>query len=205
MLSYSTYRVWSFEGPQELGALPRYIHAAAQEEGIHQPQAEVAMGEERVGECDSRTLSSGQHPAKQFQSTEYHSASELGGSAFAVPTPRLAASLPMPVPVPVKATSTMTTSVKDLEKRNWNTSGLGLRIASDAASAGSAAVLIAPIITAIDRGIIENASGRNTLANSLKASARDILFRPRSFFGGTAFGLVFVCDSTFVTFPCMHH
>ncbi|KAF2180477.1 hypothetical protein K469DRAFT_714437 [Zopfia rhizophila CBS 207.26] len=43
----------------------------------------------------------------------------------------------------------------------------------------------------IDRGIIENASGRNTLGASLKGSLQQILFRPHRFFFSKPFALIY--------------
>lgn len=76
-------------------------------------------------------------------------------------------------------------------KRDWNTSKLGLRVGVDAVSAGAAGALVAPVITIIDKGIIENASGRNTLGNSLKQSARELLLRPHRFIASKPFALIF--------------
>ncbi|KAI9817941.1 MAG: hypothetical protein M1832_004561 [Thelocarpon impressellum] len=78
---------------------------------------------------------------------------------------------------------------KDRRKR-YNTGQLGLRLASDAGAAALAAVLVAPLITIIDRGIIENASRRDTLAGSVRASLREMLLRPHRFFLSRPFGLV---------------
>ena len=74
----------------------------------------------------------------------------------------------------------------------WNTNKLGLRLGSDALAAGAAGALVAPIITIIDKGIIENASGRNTLGESLKKSARELLLKPHVFLRGKPFVLIFV-------------
>ncbi|KAF2475621.1 uncharacterized protein BDR25DRAFT_211730 [Lindgomyces ingoldianus] len=76
-------------------------------------------------------------------------------------------------------------------EKSWNTSRLGLRVGADAIAAGAAGVLVAPIITAIDRGIIENASGRNTLGASLQASFKEMLFRPHRFFFSKPFALIY--------------
>ncbi|ORY03685.1 hypothetical protein BCR34DRAFT_627272 [Clohesyomyces aquaticus] len=75
--------------------------------------------------------------------------------------------------------------------KSWNTEKLGLRIGADAVAAGAAGVLVAPIITAIDRGIIENASGRNTLGKSIHASLKQMLFRPHKFFISKPFALIY--------------
>ncbi|KAF2662356.1 hypothetical protein K491DRAFT_584941 [Lophiostoma macrostomum CBS 122681] len=75
--------------------------------------------------------------------------------------------------------------------KSWNTRNLGLRVGADAIAAGAAGVLVAPIITAIDKGIIENASGRSTLGDSLRASLKQMVGRPTAFFGSKPFGLIF--------------
>ncbi|XPS77193.1 hypothetical protein M3J09_009225 [Ascochyta lentis] len=75
--------------------------------------------------------------------------------------------------------------------REWNTNQLGLRLGSDALAAGAAGVLVAPIITMIDKGIMENASGRNTLGESLKKSARELFLKPHRFLTGKPFVLIF--------------
>lgn len=89
------------------------------------------------------------------------------------------------IPMPT-AKSDVTTA------RQWNTSKLGLRVDADALSAAAAGALVAPIITMIDKGIIENASGRNTLKESLKNSARELLTRPQRFIASKPFALIFV-------------
>jgi hypothetical protein len=78
----------------------------------------------------------------------------------------------------------------------WNTNHLGLRLGSDALAASAAGALVAPLITMIDKGIIENASGRNTLGASLRASARELLLTPHRFLGSRPFVLIFVRLST---------
>ncbi|KAF9694193.1 hypothetical protein EKO04_007745 [Ascochyta lentis] len=80
--------------------------------------------------------------------------------------------------------------------REWNTNQLGLRLGSDALAAGAAGVLVAPIITMIDKGIMENASGRNTLGESLKKSARELFLKPHRFLTGKPFVLIFVRHQT---------
>lgn len=91
-------------------------------------------------------------------------------------------------------------------KKRWNTKNLGLRLSADFAAAGSAAGLVAPIIMIIDkyvaqwtdqsllahnreldisiltrsfcRGIMQNASGQNTLGASLKESLKTLITKP---------------------------
>jgi hypothetical protein len=107
----------------------------------------------------------------------------------AIPKPKLA------LPALSSASSKSNPTMKDtpvVAKREWNTSKLGLRVGVDAVSAGAAGTLVAPIITMIDKGIMENASGRNTLGDSIKQSAREMLLRPHRFITSKPFVLVFV-------------
>ena len=103
-----------------------------------------------------------------------------------VATPSIAILKPK-LPLPAMRTPTTSTDTP----REWNTSKLGLRIGVDALSAGAAGVLVAPIITMIDKGIIENASGRNTLGASLKKSAVELLAKPHRFVASKPFVLIF--------------
>lgn len=108
-----------------------------------------------------------------------------------IPKPKL----PLPS-LPSSSSATNATMAKkdmsDATRRDWNTSKLGLRVGVDAMSAGAAGALVAPIITMIDKGIIENASGRNTLGESLKKSAQELLVKPHRFVTSKPFVLIFV-------------
>ncbi|KAF2637498.1 hypothetical protein P280DRAFT_552171 [Massarina eburnea CBS 473.64] len=73
----------------------------------------------------------------------------------------------------------------------WNTSRLGLRVGVDAIAAATSGVLVAPIVTMIDKGIMENASGRRTLGDSLKSSAQELVTKPWRFVGSKPFALIF--------------
>ncbi|EKG10132.1 hypothetical protein MPH_12732 [Macrophomina phaseolina MS6] len=81
--------------------------------------------------------------------------------------------------------------MKTAEVPSWNTKNLGLRIGTDCAAAASAGVLVAPIVTAIDRAIIENASGRTSLRASLLSSLRTLLLRPHTYIFSKPFALIF--------------
>ncbi|KAL8732044.1 MAG: hypothetical protein Q9166_002996 [cf. Caloplaca sp. 2 TL-2023] len=84
--------------------------------------------------------------------------------------------------------------------KQWNTNHLHLRIAADAASAVCAAGLVAPLITILDRGIIENASGRSPLMTSISTSSRALLTRPHTFLASRPFRLIsMVYFSTYLT------
>ncbi|KAF1926352.1 uncharacterized protein M421DRAFT_422694 [Didymella exigua CBS 183.55] len=73
----------------------------------------------------------------------------------------------------------------------WDTARLPRRLLSDALAAGCAGALVAPVITVIDKGIMENASGRLPLGESLRTSAREMLSRPARFVGSRPFALIF--------------
>ncbi|OAA57057.1 hypothetical protein SPI_07438 [Niveomyces insectorum RCEF 264] len=105
-------------------------------------------------------------------------AAELATSRTASPLPSLA-KLP-----PVSSQSSATTAPV------WNTRHLGLRLAADAASGFTAASLVAPVIATIDRAIMENASGANTLGASLRASLRLLLRAPHQLVLTKPFALI---------------
>ncbi|KIH88847.1 hypothetical protein SPBR_07359 [Sporothrix brasiliensis 5110] len=85
-------------------------------------------------------------------------------------------------------------------KPQYNTRHLGLRLAADAASGFTAAALVAPIIAIIDRSIMENASGANSLAGSLRASFATLVRRPQQILWSKPFGLIcLLYGSTYFT------
>ncbi|KUI53846.1 hypothetical protein VP1G_01198 [Cytospora mali] len=82
----------------------------------------------------------------------------------------------------------------------WNTKNLAYRLAADVASAASAASLVAPLISIIDRSIMENASGRATLMTSVKNSLRNLLLRPHTMVFSRPVALIFmVYGGTYLT------
>ncbi|GAB7339886.1 hypothetical protein MBLNU457_6417t1 [Dothideomycetes sp. NU457] len=86
------------------------------------------------------------------------------------------------------------------KERGYNTDKLGLRLAADAAAAASAGALVAPLITMIDKAIIENASGKRLLMPSLRASLTALLLRPHHFLLSRPFLLIFALYSgTYLT------
>ncbi|KAI9839179.1 MAG: hypothetical protein M1819_003172 [Sarea resinae] len=99
-------------------------------------------------------------------------------------------------PLPAKRRGELESSSSNISvqehKRSWNTRNLGLRLGSDVAAAASAGALVAPIITVIDRSIIENASGRAPLISSIKSSLQDALLRPHRFVFCKPFGLIYL-------------
>ncbi|KAF2430759.1 hypothetical protein EJ08DRAFT_588363 [Tothia fuscella] len=84
--------------------------------------------------------------------------------------------------------------------RAWDLRNIGWRVGVDATAAASAGVLVAPIITVIDRAIIENASGKRSLGDSMRSSLRTLLFKPHNFFFSKPFALIFTLyTSTYLT------
>ena len=96
-------------------------------------------------------------------------------------------------------------------KNKWNTENLLWRVGADVTSAATAGVLIAPVITIIDRyvlgmavqvkewlanalrrSIIENASGKRSISASMVKSAKGLLLRPHHFLFSKPFALIFV-------------
>ncbi|KAI1812982.1 hypothetical protein GGS20DRAFT_502707 [Poronia punctata] len=111
--------------------------------------------------------------------------------------------VPIPIPVPIPAPASTTTTTTNTNKQaavemssnltpKWNTENLGLRLGADIASAACAASMIAPIISIIDRSIMENTSGRNTLSASLKTSLRHLLSRPHAMLFSRPVALIFM-------------
>ena len=133
------------------------------------------------------------HPHAHTQSAPQatiRSVAERADVAFAVPP------LPKPqlpaLPTPAMAAHTASSAMQDGETKTWNTQKLGLRMGADAVAAGAAGVLVAPVITMIDKGIIENASGRCALGESLKNSVKEFVARPHRFLASKPFALIFV-------------
>lgn len=107
----------------------------------------------------------------------------------AIPAPGLPIDANPPVPVP---TTQQTVEMSPELSQQWNTKNLGLRLGADMASAASAASMIAPVISIIDRSIMENASGRRTLAESLKTSFRALFTRPHATLFSRPVALIFM-------------
>ncbi|KAM7192945.1 hypothetical protein V8F20_008615 [Naviculisporaceae sp. PSN 640] len=116
------------------------------------------------------------------------------GSPLAKAQLALATATTAPVAPRQQVLSPMATvaDAKKDEPRIWNTKNLSLRLCADAVSAASAAVLVAPIISIIDRSIMENASGRQTLGASLRSSLSSLLLRPQTLLLSKPFALIFM-------------
>ncbi|KAK3938241.1 hypothetical protein QBC46DRAFT_390722 [Diplogelasinospora grovesii] len=81
---------------------------------------------------------------------------------------------------------------KKAEQKEWNTKNLASRLGADFISAASAAVMVAPIISIIDRSIMENASGRRSLGASLRSSLTTLFLRPHRVLLSKPFALIFM-------------
>ncbi|KAK2605812.1 hypothetical protein QQS21_003766 [Conoideocrella luteorostrata] len=76
--------------------------------------------------------------------------------------------------------------------QKWNTKNLGWRLAADATSAACAGVLVAPVISIIDRSVMENASGRSSLLESIQSSVRNLVLNPRTALFSRPCALIFM-------------
>ncbi|KAF3480805.1 uncharacterized protein GIQ15_06152 [Arthroderma uncinatum] len=84
--------------------------------------------------------------------------------------------------------------------RGWNTGSLGSRLAVDAASAATAGILICPMITIIDKSIIEKAAKGLPIQTSLASSLKSMITRPHRFLTSTPFLLIYTLySSTYLT------
>ncbi|KAI1394030.1 uncharacterized protein F4822DRAFT_386822 [Hypoxylon trugodes] len=101
------------------------------------------------------------------------------------------ASAPSSSSIPIPSRDAVEMPSSKLQHK-WNTKNLGLRFGADFTSAASAASMVAPLIAVIDRSIMENASGRNTLGNSLKSSLRSLLLRPHTMLFSKPVALIFM-------------
>ncbi|KAK8051090.1 hypothetical protein PG993_002475 [Apiospora rasikravindrae] len=118
------------------------------------------------------------------------------------PAPKLNLADAARPPIPMPSTSTVgLPATKALEsKSKWNTKNLGMRLGADFVSAATAASLVAPVISIVDRSITENASGRKTLGESLKSSFKNLLLRPHTvIFSKPVAFIIMVYGGTYLT------
>ncbi|CAG8592911.1 6880_t:CDS:2 [Ambispora leptoticha] len=86
------------------------------------------------------------------------------------------------------------------EKKDRKIIALAKRLFVDVCAGAAAGFLVAPFIAIIDRAIMENASGRNTLGSSIKAGIISCLKKPHQFICSRQFYLVYmVYSSTYIT------
>ncbi|KAF7718088.1 Uncharacterized protein PECH_002425 [Penicillium ucsense] len=82
----------------------------------------------------------------------------------------------------------------------WNTSNLGMRLGIDVVSAASAGALTCPLITIIDRAIIEKASKGFPIRETITKCLKSMVTKPAGFFLGTPFLLIYTLyTSTYLT------
>ncbi|KAL4793852.1 hypothetical protein BDV19DRAFT_365955 [Aspergillus venezuelensis] len=86
------------------------------------------------------------------------------------------------------------------QDRQWNTNRLGARLGADVVSAAAAGALTCPVITVIDRAIIEKAAKGIAIRSTITSGFRSILTNPSGFFLGTPFLLIYTLyTSTYLT------
>ncbi|KAJ5338723.1 hypothetical protein N7452_005451 [Penicillium brevicompactum] len=84
--------------------------------------------------------------------------------------------------------------------RPWNTKDLGKRLGVDIASAATAGALTCPLITIIDRAIMEKASKGFPIQQTITSCLRSMVARPAGFFFSTPFILIYTLyGSTYLT------
>ncbi|KAF7195245.1 putative membrane protein [Pseudocercospora fuligena] len=75
-------------------------------------------------------------------------------------------------------------------KEQWNTKNLSQRLVVDAGCAIAAGAAVAPIVSMIDRAIMENASGKQQLMTSIKNSMSKLFLRPHLYLTSKPFALI---------------
>ncbi|GFF27859.1 uncharacterized membrane protein C365.16 [Aspergillus udagawae] len=101
---------------------------------------------------------------------------------------------------PLKSSTTPTTSASASSTSKWNTDKLGMRLGVDVASAMTAGALTCPVITVIDRAIIEKAAKGLPIRSTLASCFRSMLTHPAAFFTSTPFLLIYTLyTSTYLT------
>ncbi|GBF66816.1 membrane protein [Trichophyton mentagrophytes] len=80
--------------------------------------------------------------------------------------------------------------------RRWNTGNLGSRLAVDVVSAATAGALICPMITIIDKSIIEKAAKGISIQSSLASSLKGMITKPHRFLTSTPFLLIYTLYSS---------
>ncbi|KAL3460494.1 Cys/Met metabolism PLP-dependent enzyme-domain-containing protein [Aspergillus heterothallicus] len=103
-------------------------------------------------------------------------------------------------PLSTIATPASTPSPVSKEKKAWNTNRLAARFGADIVSAAAAGALTCPVITVIDRAIIEKAAKGIPIRQTITSATRSILSKPSGFFLSTPFLLIYTLyTSTYLT------
>ncbi|PPJ49682.1 hypothetical protein CBER1_02164 [Cercospora berteroae] len=90
----------------------------------------------------------------------------------------------------VPVIDTMTNAIAEKDVKDWNTKNLSQRLVVDAGCAAAAGALVAPIVSMVDKAIMENASGKRPLMQSIKASLSQLLLRPHAYIASKPFALI---------------
>ncbi|KAE8423705.1 Cys/Met metabolism PLP-dependent enzyme-domain-containing protein [Aspergillus pseudocaelatus] len=91
-------------------------------------------------------------------------------------------------------------AVTERPTSTWNTSRLGSRLGVDIASAATAGALTCPVITVIDRAIIEKASKGIPIRQTITSCFGSMIRHPTGFFLSTPFLLIYTLyTSTYLT------
>ncbi|OOF91332.1 hypothetical protein ASPCADRAFT_211164 [Aspergillus carbonarius ITEM 5010] len=99
-----------------------------------------------------------------------------------------------------EAPLTMSTISEQAISTEWNTNRLGARLGVDVASAATAGALTCPVITVIDRAIIEKAAKGVSIRQTITSCFRSMLTKPGAFFLSTPFLLIYTLyTSTYLT------
>ncbi|KAJ5681699.1 uncharacterized protein N7477_001639 [Penicillium maclennaniae] len=111
------------------------------------------------------------------------------------------ASFPMAVDRPVvPSTKAPVAAPAQKPTSAWNTKDLALRLGVDVASAASAGALTCPLITIIDRAIIEKASKGFPIRQTITSCLKSMITKPGAFFTSTPFLLIYALySSTYLT------
>ncbi|KAK2779659.1 hypothetical protein CKAH01_03007 [Colletotrichum kahawae] len=94
-------------------------------------------------------------------------------------------------PNPLVLAQKVDMEAKMREGSKWNTKNLGPRLGVDFFSAACAGTLVAPLVSIIDRSIMENASGRRSLGDCVRSCLRELLLHPHHVVFSKPFALIF--------------
>ncbi|RAK95449.1 cystathionine beta-lyase STR3 [Aspergillus ibericus CBS 121593] len=95
---------------------------------------------------------------------------------------------------------TMSTISEQSISTDWNTNRLGARLGVDVASAATAGALTCPVITVIDRAIIEKAAKGVPIRQTITSCFRSMITKPAGFFLSTPFLLIYTLyTATYLT------
>ncbi|TGZ82584.1 hypothetical protein EX30DRAFT_191770 [Ascodesmis nigricans] len=109
-----------------------------------------------------------------------------------VPPPTPLAPKPAELKMPAE-TQTESSTTPSPRRKVEGTQKILQRLGADVLAAGTATMMISPIICLIDRSIMENASGRSkSVLDSVKKSLKTIATKPHHFFFSKPFALIYM-------------